>query len=79
MLLGIPAKMRIPAVVLQSRGGFLCVSASALDEATTVQVTLCGDSELNLAYARLVRAVTVEAANRYGFQFIGSAGAKLLE
>jgi DNA-binding response OmpR family regulator len=54
-------------------------STSSLDEATTVQVTLCGDSELNLGYARLVRVVTGEASNRYGFQFIGSTGAKLLE
>jgi DNA-binding response OmpR family regulator len=62
-----------------SKGGFLCSCATSLDEATTVQVTLCGDSELDLGNARLVRVVTAEASNRYGFQFIGSAGAKLLE
>jgi DNA-binding response OmpR family regulator len=62
-----------------SKGGFLCTCTSPLDEATTVQVTLCGDSELNLGYARLVRTVTGEASNRYGFQFIGGTGAKLLD
>ena len=63
-----------------SKGGFLCACTGSLDDATTVEVSLRGDRELDLGYARLVRVVTNEAAHpRYAFQFIGSSGTKILE
>jgi DNA-binding response OmpR family regulator len=63
-----------------SKGGFLCACHQPLDSATSVEVTLCGERELSLGFARLVRADNNETdGNRYGFQFIGSAGAKILQ
>jgi CheY-like chemotaxis protein len=63
-----------------SRGGFLCACASSLEDATTVEVFLCGEREHCLGYARLVRVVKGDALNpRYGFQFIGTSGAGILE
>lgn len=40
-----------------SKGGFLCVCTTSLDESTTVAVSLCGERELDLGYARLMRVV----------------------
>jgi DNA-binding response OmpR family regulator len=63
-----------------SKGGFLCACHHPLDEATNVEVTLCGERELSLGFARLVRTDKNEMqGDRYGFQFIGSAGAKILQ
>jgi DNA-binding response OmpR family regulator len=63
-----------------SKSGFLCACPDPLDGATSVEVTLCGERELSLGFARLVRADNNETyGNRYGFQFIGSAGAKILQ
>jgi DNA-binding response OmpR family regulator len=62
-----------------SKGGFLCACTSSLADATTVEVSLCGDRQLNLGYARLVRIAKADGLNdRYGFQFIGTAGAKIV-
>jgi DNA-binding response OmpR family regulator len=55
-----------------SKGGFLCACASSLEEATTVEVSLCGEHEHYLGHARLARVVKTDTQNpRYGFQFIG--------
>ncbi len=63
-----------------SKGGFLCACTTLLDDVTTVEVSLCGERELSLGYARLVRVVKSETLDaRYGFQFIGTAGAKIIE
>jgi DNA-binding response OmpR family regulator len=63
-----------------SKGGFLCACVTPLKEATTVEVCLSGERNLNLGFARLVRIVESDnSAPRYGFQFIGTGGAKLLE
>jgi DNA-binding response OmpR family regulator len=58
-----------------SNGGFLCAGASSLEEATAVEVFLCGEREHCLGYARLVRVVKGDAnalSPRYGFQFTGT-------
>ncbi len=62
-----------------SKGGFLCACASSREEATTVEVLLCGERELDLGFARLARVVKDDGAGpRYGFQFIGNSGARIL-
>jgi CheY-like chemotaxis protein len=59
-----------------SKGGFLCSCASSLEEGATFEVTLCGDRELSLGHARLVRVVRAAALDpRFGFQFIGTTEA----
>jgi DNA-binding response OmpR family regulator len=63
-----------------SKGGFLCACVSSLADATTVEVTLCAERQLNLGYARLVRIAKADGLNdRYGFQFIGTAGTRIVE
>lgn len=63
-----------------SKSGFLCACTSSLADVTAVEVSLCGERQLNLGYARLVRVAKAEGLNdRYGFQFIGTAGAKIVE
>ena len=62
-----------------SKGGFLCACAASLEDATTVEVSVCGERELYLGFARLVRVLKSDlAGSRYGFQFIGTTGAKIL-
>ena len=63
-----------------SRGGFLCTCGTPLDESVTVSVFLCGERELDLGLAHLVRIVkSDQMAPRYGFQFVGTSGAKIVE
>ena len=63
-----------------SKGGFLCTSTCLLEDATTVAVSLCGERELDLGFAQLVRIVRNDKRNpRYGFQFIGASGTKIVE
>jgi chemotaxis family two-component system response regulator PixH len=62
-----------------SKGGFLCACAASLEDATTVEVSVCGEHVLYLGFARLVRVVKRDLVGpRYGFQFIGTTGAKIL-
>ena len=62
-----------------SKGGFLCACVPLLKDVTTVEVSLFGERKLNLGYARLVRVVESDNLTpRYGFQFIGTSGAKIL-
>jgi CheY-like chemotaxis protein len=59
-----------------SKGGFLCSCDSSLDEGLTVQVILCGERELTLGHARLVRVIkSATSVPKFGFQFIGTAEA----
>jgi DNA-binding response OmpR family regulator len=61
-----------------SNGGFLCAGASSLEEATAVEVFLCGEREHCLGNARLVRVVKGDASSpRYGFQFTGTNDTKI--
>lgn len=69
---GIPFEVRAETENM-SKGGFLCSSASSLEEVTTVEVTLCGERDLHLGHARLVRIVKSETSDpQYGFQFIAA-------
>jgi CheY-like chemotaxis protein len=59
-----------------SKGGFLCSCASSLEEGATFEVTLCGERELSLGRARLVRVIISTALDpRFGFQFIATTEA----
>ncbi len=58
-----------------SKGGFLCTCDSPFEEGTTVEVTLCGERDLILGQARLVRILTGDGSDsRYGFQFVETQG-----
>lgn len=59
-----------------SKGGFLCSCDSSLEEGISVEVTLCGERELTLGHARLVRVIkSGSSLPQFGFQFIGTTEA----
>jgi CheY-like chemotaxis protein len=64
-----------------SKSGFLCTCNPPLyDDDVTLAVSLCGERELDLGYAHLVRVVTTDAMHpRYGFQFVGNSGAEVIK
>jgi putative two-component system response regulator len=54
-----------------SRGGFLCACEVPLAVGASADVLLCGDREINLGHARVVRVERPDSLTpRYGFQFI---------